>query len=82
MIFGFRPEHIELSTGGSDSFSAHVDFAEYLGSTQFLYCTLDDGQSLIVERREGDDVENGAQIQLTAPVAKRRFFLESGERIR
>ncbi|MGV3548695.1 ABC transporter ATP-binding protein [Rhizobium sp.] len=82
LIFGIRPEHIELSTGGTDSFAARVDFAEYLGSTQFLYCTLDDGQSLIVERREGDDIENGAMIQLTAPVGKRRFFRQSGERIR
>ena len=82
LIFGIRPEHLELGTGGSDSFRARVDFAEYLGSTQFLYCTLDDGQSLIVERRDGDEIENGANIQLTAPVAKRRFFRESGERVR
>jgi lactose/L-arabinose transport system ATP-binding protein len=82
LIFGIRPEHIEISAGSADSFGARVDFAEYLGSTQFLYCQLDDGQSLIVERREGDDVENGATIQLAAPVAKRRFFRQSGERIR
>ena len=81
LIFGIRPEHIELASG-SDGFSARVDFAEYLGSTQYLYCTLDDGQSLIVERREGDDIESGSKIQLTAPVARRRFFRKSGERLR
>jgi lactose/L-arabinose transport system ATP-binding protein len=82
LIFGIRPEHIEISAGDQDSFDARVDFNEYLGSTQYLYCTLDDGQSLIVERREGDDVESASRIQLTAPVSKRRFFQESGERIR
>jgi lactose/L-arabinose transport system ATP-binding protein len=82
LIFGIRPEHIEPGTGREDSFGARVDFAEYLGSTQFLYCTLDDGQSLIVERREGDEIENGARIQLTASVETRRFFLESGDRLR
>jgi lactose/L-arabinose transport system ATP-binding protein len=82
LIFGMRPEHIELSASGDDSFGARVDFAEYLGSTQFLYCTLDDGQSLIVERREGDDVDNGSRIQLTTSRGRRRFFRESGERLR
>jgi lactose/L-arabinose transport system ATP-binding protein len=82
LIFGIRPEHIELSDDTTNSFCARVDFAEYLGSTQFLYCTLDDGQSLIVERREGGDVENGARIQLTAPISRRRFFRDSGERLR
>jgi lactose/L-arabinose transport system ATP-binding protein len=82
LIFGMRPEHIELSAGGDGSFGARVDFAEYLGSTQFLYCTLDDGQSLIVERREGDDVDNGSRIQLTTSRGRRRFFRESGERLR
>jgi lactose/L-arabinose transport system ATP-binding protein len=82
LIFGIRPEHIELADSDQDSFGARVDFAEYLGATQYLYCTLDDGQSLIVERREGDDVDSGARIQLTAPAGKRRFFRESGERIR
>jgi lactose/L-arabinose transport system ATP-binding protein len=81
LIFGIRPEHIELSASG-DGFAARVDFAEYLGSTQYLYCTLDDGQSLIVERREGDDVESGSRIALTASVDRRRFFRQSGERIR
>jgi lactose/L-arabinose transport system ATP-binding protein len=82
LIFGVRPEHIEFSTSGSGGFGARVDFTEYLGSTQFLYCTLDDGQSLIVERREGDGVENGTKIWLTAPNVRRRFFRQSGERIR
>ena len=82
LIFGIRPEHVEVANSEQDSFDAHVDFAEYLGSTQYLYCTLGDGQSLIVERREGDDVENGSHIRLTTPASKRRFFRESGERIR
>jgi len=81
LIFGIRPEHIALGTDG-EGLAARVDFTEYLGSTQYLYCTLDDGQSLIVERREGDDIGNGSKIQLTAPVDRRRFFRRSGERIR
>jgi lactose/L-arabinose transport system ATP-binding protein len=82
LVFGIRPEHIELNTADSDGFDAHVDFAEYLGSTQYLYCTLDDGQGLIVERREGDDIEGGSRVRLTAPSTKRRFFRQSGERLR
>jgi lactose/L-arabinose transport system ATP-binding protein len=82
LVFGVRPEHIELSADDADSFTARVEFAEYLGATQYLYCTLDDGQSLIVEQRQGDEIENGSRIRLTAPAARRRFFRQSGERIR
>jgi lactose/L-arabinose transport system ATP-binding protein len=82
LVFGIRPEHLEFAGSTADSLPARVDFAEYLGATRFLYCTLADGQSLIVEQRDGGDVTPGAEIRITAPLARRRFFRDDGSRIR
>jgi len=61
---------------------ATVDFTEYLGGVRYIYCKLPDGQSLIVEQRDGPDISEGSVIGLSAPAEKCRFFDANGQRIR
>ncbi|HTN64437.1 MAG TPA: sn-glycerol-3-phosphate ABC transporter ATP-binding protein UgpC, partial [Devosia sp.] len=53
---GLRPEHLVLSSPTSGGLAATVDFCEYLGGTRYLYCQLPDGQNLVAEQRDGDDL--------------------------
>lgn len=80
LTVGIRPEHITI---GSDAatITAKVDFSEYLGGTRYVYCVLHDGQSLVVEQREGEDFKSGAEIRLMIPADKRLFFGEDGARL-
>jgi len=79
---GIRPEH--LSPGGrrDDALPAHVDFAEYLGSTQYLHCSLASGESITVEQRERIDVSSGDEVWLNFNIQSLRLFSPSGERLR
>jgi lactose/L-arabinose transport system ATP-binding protein len=53
---GIRPEHLFPGERRESSLRARIDFAEYLGSTRYLYCNLESGESLTVEQREGRDL--------------------------
>ncbi|QFY63719.1 sn-glycerol-3-phosphate ABC transporter ATP-binding protein UgpC (plasmid) [Rhizobium grahamii] len=81
LIFGIRPEHFQV-TEGSGAIRATVEFTEYLGGLRYVYCTLADGQSLVVEQRDGPDIEEGQEIALSAPSDKCRYFDEAGIRMR
>ena len=67
VTFGIRPEHLgvghEMIEGRS--LSAIVDFSEYLGGTQYLYCQLSDGQAVTVEYRSPVPVKPGDRIVLS-----------------
>jgi lactose/L-arabinose transport system ATP-binding protein len=78
---GIRPEHIVLSDQSDSLIGARVEFFEYLGGTRFVYCTLDDGQSVVVEHRDDRDVEPGQPIGLGFMAMKRRYFTVEGERL-
>jgi lactose/L-arabinose transport system ATP-binding protein len=82
LLLGMRPEHMAVTAPGPDTIVAKVDFSEYLGGNRFLYCQLDDGQSLTVEQRDGPDVEPGEILHLTVPLERRRFFAVTGERLK
>jgi lactose/L-arabinose transport system ATP-binding protein len=82
IVFGMRPEHIQIVAGGPDAVEATVEFTEYLGGTRYVYCRLGDGQNVVVELRGGDDIVPGSRIWLTAPPDRRRYFDGSGARIR
>ncbi|MDB5554046.1 MAG: transporter-like protein [Rhizobium sp.] len=82
LLLGMRPEHMAVATAGRDTIAARVDFSEYLGGNRFLYCQLDDGQSLTVEQRDGPDIVPGEVLHLTTPLDRRRFFAITGERLR
>jgi lactose/L-arabinose transport system ATP-binding protein len=75
---GIRPEHLTVSTTGTDGLEATVDFAEYLGGTQYLYCQLPDGQPVTVEYRSAAEINTGGRIFLSAAPADIRLFDEGG----
>ncbi|MDK1387750.1 sn-glycerol-3-phosphate ABC transporter ATP-binding protein UgpC [Sinorhizobium sp. 8-89] len=79
--FGARPEHLFVADGRAESIPAKVDFAEYLGGTQYLYCQLADGQPLIAEYRSGPAVNAGSTIMLSVDENKRRLFSADGRRL-
>src|SRR5262249_20254650 len=80
LVFGIRPEHLQI-VGAGAMFQATVDFTEYLGGVRYIYCRLD-GQNLIVEQRDGRDIEDGAVIGLSAASEKCRYFESGGSRMR
>jgi len=78
VTLGIRPEHLKVDALAVDGLSATVDFAEYLGGTQYLYCQLADGQPVTVEYRSAAEVAAGDRIVLTAAPADIRLFDEGG----
>ncbi len=79
---GIRPEHLRPGERKEGSLRAHVDFAEYLGSTRYLYCNLPNGQGLTVEQRDGRDFSPAEEIWLNCDAECLRLFSPSGERLR
>jgi lactose/L-arabinose transport system ATP-binding protein len=82
LTFGIRPEHLKVSDTADGGIQATVDFDEYLGGTQFLYCQLDDGQPLTVEYREGREIAAGSRIAFTSEAGQQRIFDGEGKRVR
>ncbi|WP_027998307.1 ABC transporter ATP-binding protein [Sinorhizobium arboris] len=79
---GIRPEHITVAEPGPERLTAQVEFSEYLGGTRYLYCQFEDGQSLVVEQRDGPDWQAGERLSFAVPEDRRRFFAEDGRRLR
>jgi lactose/L-arabinose transport system ATP-binding protein len=78
---GMRPEHLIAGPQSEGSIKAAVDFVEYLGTTRYLYCSLNNGVSLVAELREGDDVEAGETVWLDCERSRMRLFSTAGNRI-
>jgi lactose/L-arabinose transport system ATP-binding protein len=81
LTFGIRPEHLRLASG-EGTINATVDFAEYLGGTQYLYCQLDDGQPLTVEYRDNAEIAAGSRLSFAGDMGQQRLFDAEGKRIR
>lgn len=82
LTFGIRPEHLKVSDNGDGGIQATVDFDEYLGGTQYLYCQLDDGQPLTVEYREGREIKPGSRLTFVSEAGQQRLFDGEGKRVR
>ncbi|WP_420962921.1 ABC transporter ATP-binding protein [Brucella sp. IR073] len=82
ITFGIRPENLTLAEASDTAIPAKVDFAEYLGGTQYLYCQLEDGQPLVAEYRGTAPVPAGAHIQLACRADHHRLFDSAGVRLR
>ncbi|MDF0697720.1 sn-glycerol-3-phosphate ABC transporter ATP-binding protein UgpC [Rhizobium sp. MC63] len=82
VTLGLRPEHLKVAPDRSGRLMATVDFSEYLGGTQYLYCQLGDGQSLTVEHRSPVSIAAGDQVSLLFEPADCRLFDEGGNRLR
>ncbi len=79
--FGIRPEHLVVSAQAAEGFDARVDFFEYLGGTQYLYCQLADGQPITAEHRGAEPIEAGSTVRLSSENDKRRLFDGEGRRV-
>ncbi|HTO29720.1 MAG TPA: sn-glycerol-3-phosphate ABC transporter ATP-binding protein UgpC [Pararhizobium sp.] len=79
--FGIRPEHLVVSGQSAEGFDARVDFFEYLGGTQYLYCQLADGQPITAEHRGAEPIEAGSTVRLSSENEKRRLFDGEGRRV-
>jgi len=81
LTLGVRPEHLSVSTNSEGTLHAKVDFYEYLGGTQFLYCQLEDGQSVIAEYRSPVAINAGDIVYLSSEINQRRYFDAAGQRL-
>jgi lactose/L-arabinose transport system ATP-binding protein len=81
VTFGIRPEHLNVVDGSKEALPAQVEFSEYLGGTQYLYCRLDDGQSVTVEYRQAAPIKTGDAVFLSCQAHHRRFFDGDGVRL-
>jgi lactose/L-arabinose transport system ATP-binding protein len=79
---GIRPEHLRLGDRQESALRATVDFAEYLGSTRYLYCYLPGGESITVEQRGGRDFSQGEEVWLNYDAENLRLFSPDGARLR
>ena len=79
---GIRPEHFADAGGGDADLTVHVDVAEHLGNTSYVYARTEGGEQIIIERPESRDVGN--RDRLTVGLSARRAFLfdSKGERLR
>ncbi len=81
VVFGVRPEHLEIGADGI--VAAKVTVIEALGHERHLVCRVDDGQMVIV-RQAADEVPpvEGETIRLTAePGQVHLFDAATGQRI-
>jgi lactose/L-arabinose transport system ATP-binding protein len=79
---GIRPEHLRPGERQESSLRAQVDFAEYLGSTRYLYCNLAGGEAITVEQRDGADFASGETVWLNCAPDSLRLFSAAGTRLR
>jgi lactose/L-arabinose transport system ATP-binding protein len=79
---GIRPEHLRLQAQSETALRAKVDFAEYLGSTRYLYCYLPSGETVTVEQRDGRNLSADEDVWLSCDPANLRLFSKDGIRLR
>ena len=80
ITLGIRPEHLVVSAS-EGLVKARVDFFEYLGGTQFLYCQTEQGQPIVAEQRSHMPVNSGDTVYLSWETAQLRLFDNSGMRV-
>jgi lactose/L-arabinose transport system ATP-binding protein len=82
LTLGVRPEHLTVVADAEGTLRAKVDFYEYLGGTQFLYCQLEDGQAVTAEHRSPVPVQAGDILHFQWREDDLRFFDTAGLRLR
>lgn len=76
VVVGMRPEHLELSQGGSLT----VDLTEALGGVSYAYLTASTGEKLIVEERGDIRSSEGDKVGLTIAPERIMVFDAATER--
>jgi len=79
---GIRPEHFCDAGQGDADLTVHVDVAEHLGNTSYVYARTEGGEQLIIERPESRDVGNRDRLTVGLSARKAFLFDSKGERLR
>ncbi|MCZ4431667.1 sn-glycerol-3-phosphate ABC transporter ATP-binding protein UgpC [Agrobacterium sp. SOY23] len=79
---GIRPEHFADAGQGDADLTVHVDVAEHLGNTSYVYARAQGGEQLIIERPESRDVGNRDRLTVGLSAPKAFLFDSKGERLR
>ncbi|MFK3780403.1 ABC transporter ATP-binding protein [Agrobacterium sp. NPDC089420] len=79
---GIRPEHFADAGAGDADLTVHVDVAEHLGNTSYVYARAQGGEQLIIERPESRDVGNRDRLTVGLSARKAFLFDSKGERLR
>ncbi|MBO9654801.1 MAG: sn-glycerol-3-phosphate ABC transporter ATP-binding protein UgpC [Agrobacterium tumefaciens] len=79
---GIRPEHFADAGQGDADLTVHVDVAEHLGNTSYVYARAQGGEQLIIERPESRDVGNRDRLTVGLSARKAFLFDSKGERLR
>ncbi len=77
---GVRPEHFE--DNASVKISLHVDVAEHLGGTSFIYARSAAGETVVLEAREGRSARKNSVINTGFDPERSYLFSEDGLRVR
>jgi ABC-type sugar transport system ATPase subunit len=75
---GFRPEHCTLAKTG---IAATVDLVERLGETGYAHCTLENGQTVLVEVKGDPGVTSGDKVKIMPQTRHLHVFDSDGRRI-
>ena len=79
--FGVRPEHFEDNS--PVKIDLHVDVAEHLGGTSFIYANSMDGtETVVLEARTGRSARKGSEINTGFDPKTSFLFSEDGLRVR
>ncbi|QDY71214.1 ABC transporter ATP-binding protein [Qingshengfaniella alkalisoli] len=79
---GIRPEHIDVIDEGTADWTGKVIHAEDLGSDNFLFVDIAEGEPLVVRRPGKRDIKHGTQIKLRAKPDFLHRFDTDGQPIR
>ncbi|XHE14893.1 sn-glycerol-3-phosphate ABC transporter ATP-binding protein UgpC [Agrobacterium deltaense] len=79
---GIRPEHFADAGKGDADLTVHVDVAEHLGNTSYVYARTAGGEQLVIERPESRDVANRDRLTVGLSARKAFLFDSKGTRLR
>ncbi|WP_216332374.1 ABC transporter ATP-binding protein [Rhizobium sp. X9] len=79
---GIRPEHFADAGKGDADLTVHVDVAEHLGNTSYVYARTEGGEQLVIERPESRDVANRDRLTVGLSARKAFLFDSKGTRLR
>jgi multiple sugar transport system ATP-binding protein len=82
LTIGFRPEHLELANGASDSvmrFPAVVDVVEYLGNEELIHARAE-GNDIVALLPSDRKVKAGEKVELAVPLEQLFVFDPESEK--
>jgi lactose/L-arabinose transport system ATP-binding protein len=81
VTLGVRPEHFFPAGQGDTNLTIHVDVAEHLGNTSYLYARVGAGETIIVEREEQRNAVREDTLTVSLSAAGSFLFDETGKRV-